>query len=321
LLKLKGELQRSLTKGSAIGSSTERSIAEIINLVRVDEFPLLEKANIFHLYRDWADGKNIADSAKEIADECRRFREGERGRNYGSVMSHFKADLLAQLRRDYRQSQRYEGLSTFIDMTLGSPKNLLMLLKNIFDWAVFNGERPFEAKPISRSAQAAGLNKTVDWFYENTRIPGEEGILVQSAIDRFGNFLRSFRFSDKPSECSCIAFSVYLAETHEDTKRILDLAVQWSLLLAVGSQKDRNSSRVDAKYQLNPMLSPRWDLPIYRRGVLALQPEEVDALFNPSPPIDGVQRLDERVKRLNAPQFGRAEGEDLGQGKLFDIHG
>ena len=87
---------------------------------------------------------------------------------------------------------------------------------------------------------------------------------------------------------------------------MIDLAQQWSLLLRIGSgQRDKNTRRRKAKYQINSMLCPIWDLPIARRGAISLTPEEANAVFDPiqTSQFDAVLRR--RVSRMMAPSFGK----------------
>jgi hypothetical protein len=76
------------------------------------------------------------------------------------------------------------------------------------------------------------------------------------------------------------------------------------LLIDVGGQRDRNTERVDKKYQLNRVLSPRWDLPVYRRGALALTPAEINAVFDPEFVATFEDLSNARVARMSAPAFG-----------------
>jgi hypothetical protein len=95
----------------------------------------------------------------------------------------------------------------------------------------------------------------------------------------------------------------------EASRRVLGLAEKWSLLIDVGGQRDRNTERVDAKYQLNRMLAPRWDLSIYRRGVLALSPAEINAAFDPDHVEEFEACANMRIARMSAPFFGRARAD------------
>ena len=190
-------------------------------------------------------------------------------------------------------------------------------------WASFKGEQPFGRKPISVLAQGEGAREAADWFFRDARIKGKDGNLVQHAVDRLCTLFRSVRFSHKPSECSLCAFSYEPAAVSEETQRIIDLAEKWSLLVNVGGQRDRNSKRVDMKYQINRMLAPRWDIPFKRRGTLAISGDEINTIFDPSYAIEFDRILKIRIDRMNAPLFGTKTRTkysiDRGQRTLFGL--
>jgi hypothetical protein len=301
---LRQQLEQGIRGEAAPGVLNSTDIERVLTLLRCPEFPLLEKANLFLFYKEWSSRHNLLTAAQAIADDCRNYVAGtvENGR-LQKCLSYFKADLLAQLFRETDQRQRYIGLTTFIEISSGLPRNLLILLKHIFAWATFNGERPFSDRPISMRSQQAGVAEASEWFYRDARMIGREGQLVMDSINRLGTLFRGIRFSEKPSECSCSTFSADVSRSSEIARHVLDLAEKWSLLIDVGGQRDRNTERIDGKYQMNPMLAPRWDLSIYRRGALALMPKEVDAVFDP----EHVQEFDDlaeaRVARMRAPFF------------------
>jgi hypothetical protein len=153
-------------------------------------------------------------------------------------------------------------------------------------------------------SQQAGVAEASDWFYRDARMIGRDGQLIMDSINRLGTLFRGIRFSEKPSECSCSTFSADVSRSTDTARRMLDLAEKWSLLIDAGGQRDRNTDRIDAKFQLNRMLAPRWDLAIFRRGVIALTPREVNSVFDP----EYVQEFDDlaqtRVARMCAPFFG-----------------
>lgn len=302
---LSDKLQVGVRAGVAPGITTEDEIGTIMDRLRCAELPLLEKANIFLLYKSWHSRNDLVEAAASIAEDCQHYADGERRGRYTDTLLHFKADLLAQLSRDCGPKQRYRGIESLIDMSWGLPRNLLILLKCIFSWAAFYGEEPFRDKPISARAQDKGVGEAAEWFFRDARMTGRDGQNIQDAINRLGTLLRSIRFSDKPAECSCSAFSCDLSRVSAEARKYVDLAQKWSLLIDVGDQYDRNTKRRDLKFQLNRMLAPRWGIAFYRRGVLALSPEEVNAIFDPAQAgrFDEVLRL--RVDRMTAPFFGR----------------
>lgn len=187
-------------------------------------------------------------------------------------------------------------------MSAGLPRNLLVLLKHIFAWAEFQGEEPFYGKKLSMETQAQGVMDAARWFYENALIPGEIGQRARTGIERLAELFRALRYSDKPSECSLATFSVNLGEVDAVAKESIDKCEKWSLLIrAPLGQKDKNSSRVDAKYQLSPMLAPLWQLPLSRRGAIALNPYEVQAVFSEASPLVFKKVLQSRLGPMSAP--------------------
>jgi hypothetical protein len=126
-------------------------------------------------------------------------------------------------------------------------------------------------------------------------------------MTRLGQLLRDVRFSDKPSECSLSTFSANTTGSTKEALVVLRAADDWSMLVRVaGGQPDRNEGRVDEKFQIHPMLAPRWDLPIARRGSLALNGKEVSAIFAPASLDEFNAVVEKRVGAMNAPFFGKA---------------
>jgi hypothetical protein len=315
--RLRQQIEQAIRSETIVGLNNPADIDRIVNFLSCSEFPLLEKVNLFLFYKEWSSRHDLMQAAEAIEEQCRTHMGGiAENTRYQRILSHFKADLLAQLYRETDQKQRYVGLSTFIEISSGLPRNLLILLKNTFEWAIFNGERPFRDKPISIRSQQAGVLEAAEWFYRNARMIGRDGQLVMDAINRLGTLFRGIRFSEKPSECSCSTFSADVSRSSEIARRVLDVAEKWSLLVDVGGQRDRNTERIDAKIQLNRMLAPRWDLSIYRRGVLALTPAELNAVFDPDHAAEFDMLADRRVARMTAPSFGQQasenDEEDLG---------
>ena len=317
-------LRRKLEKGATlrltVGVTSGSDVDAIIATLACPDYPLLEKVNVFLLYKEWSEKTNLRAAADSIARDCQQYLHAKVGRKarYSRALEHFKVDLVAQMLRDCDQKQRYVGIETFIDMSVGLPRNMLILLKSIFAWAVYSGETPFTDRraPISIDAQQAGVAEAADWFLGDARMLGVNGRLVEAAIKRLGTLFRTVRFSDKPSECSCTSFSCDLSQVSEETRRILDIAQKWSLLIAVSDRRVPGSERIDEQFQLNPMLAPRWDLAVYRRGVLGLTPEECNAVFDVAKEGDFRRMLLAREARMNAPLFG-VKGADESEPSLF----
>ena len=292
-------------KGDVVPSiSSREDIDALIKNLSCYEFPLLEKLNCFILYQDWNSKRNLLESSMAIQQDCQsHVSTRATGTQYYDKLLHWKADLLAQLRRECNQKQRYVGFDTFVDLSWGNPRHLLILLKHVLSWAAFKGEKPFGDKPISEGAQIEGVKEAADWFFRDARIPGKDGKLVQDAINRLGTLFRSIRYSNKPSECSLSTFSCEPASATDETRRLIDLAEKWSLLVYVGGQPDRNSERVDMKFQISRMLAPRWGISASRRGALVISGDDLNAVFDPASPHEFEDLLKIRVGRMTAPFF------------------
>jgi len=204
-------------------------------------------------------------------------------------------------------------------MSAALPRHLLVILKHIYDWSAFNGEHPFcDSNKISIKSQKNGILDASEWFYNDARAVGDSGQLIIAAIDRLATFFKDMRFSDKPSECSLVTFSVDPNTLTKEAKKIIELAEKWSLLIKIpGGQHDRNSMRVDDKFQLNPMLAPRWDLPVARRGTVSLKASEANAIFDSEYAGNFEEVNKGRVDRMTAPFFGKAPVTKGNQGELL----
>ncbi|MHB8730850.1 MAG: ORC-CDC6 family AAA ATPase [bacterium] len=304
---LRRKLLRGLRSGAAPGIRSGNDIETVIEALRYPDDMLLERTSVFLLYRAWAHDEDLKRAAREINDDAHQYAFEHETTRHGQVLKHFRADITAQLLRETRQKQRYLGFEVFVKMSAGLPRALLTIMKNVFTWSLFYGERPFRNGKISARAQTEGLEEASGWFFTDARAPGRSGMFVRSAMTRLGQLLRDIRFSDKPSECSLSTFSADLTATTENALKVLEEAENWSMLIKVaGGQHDRNLGRVDEKYQVHPMLAPRWDLPIARRGALALSGAEASAIFAPESSEDFDEVLKRRVAAMTAPFFGEA---------------
>lgn len=309
VLKSKGErryfidLRRHLTQGLKGGFSYgllgAEDIDTVIKWLRVPECPILEKINILCLYQAWYRKSDLISSSAKIGNDCKNYRNTRRrGSGYGQKVQHYGIDMYAQLCRQYRQRFRYRGVDTFIKLSDGVPRNLLVLLKTIYKWALFSGDEPFTKAPISPRAQDRGVLEAAGWFFRDAPVGG--GLVALNArrsVRRLGELFRELFYSNKPPECSLISFSANIEDPA--VERVVGAAEDFSLLVKIpGGQKDRNTGRVDSKYQLNRMLVPLWGLPLARRGAISLSESELDVVF--------AKEADELFKNKKAIRVARA---------------
>lgn len=316
-------LRRKLIQGNESkctpGVVSNPDIQTVIEGLSCPKYPLLEKANLLEFYQAWSDGKDLSKTARDISKDCAAFIEGRRDSKYSQSLQHYKSDLIAQLVRENKGKQLYLGLDNFIKMSEGLPRVLITLLKHVCDWAIFNGEKVFQGGKITIDSQQKGTLEASEWFLNSMRKAGSDGVAIRTSIDRLADLFRINRFSDKPIECSLIAFSFSPGGISPEARRILQMAEARSFLLNIaGGQKERNSEQVTTKLQLNRMLSPRWELPIARRGVVPLSAREIDAIFDPAKETEFRAIRSEWEAKMTAPYFGRRPKKTRSeQGKLL----
>jgi hypothetical protein len=289
------------------------SFSEILSSFSYADSPVLEKLNIMLFMQDWAKGRELAASLARISGEMNAFLKGEKGgERYKQALGHYAGDLSAQLLREARRPQYYGGIDNFVRMSAGIPRALLTILRSVFEWASFADERPFEGGLITLRSQQKGVLDASDWYFSNMRKAGPDGIVIQAAVERLANIFRINRFSDKPVEISLCSFSVSEREISEEARRVLGLAEARAFLHRIpGGQKERNSEDV------SPMLAPRWDLPLSRRGVVTFSAEHFNAIFDASRDEQYQQLLAEWRSKVNAP-FRRSAKQVGAQIGLFD---
>jgi hypothetical protein len=198
----------------------------------------------------------------------------------------------------------YSGFDSFTHMSFGIPKNLLKILKQIYHRSDFAGELPFEGGRISLQSQLSGIKEAADWFFDDARLPGKVGKDVRDSVSRLAHFLREIRYSNLPSECSLCSFTFNSIQIDSESSDIIELAVKSSYLIQVGERRDKNEKRIDPIFQINGILAPKWDLPIYKRGELNLTEKEVKAIFGiATTPTNTLfaEVISDRLDRYNAP--------------------
>ena len=295
----------------------------IVDLLSYPESALMEKASIYALYQEFARGAtDLVATAAEI-DGQQRTATSDSSNPLYEIRKHFANDFRAQLLRA-RRSRRAEPpweLDELILMSEGLPRVFLTVMKHIFQWSEFEtGE--LSVGTISAKARRRGLLDAARWFRDDIPHAGTARERIRLGILRIGELFRINRYADKPRECSLICFStpnVGFSDVAEETIRE---SVYRSFLIQVSSgEKDRNSSQVRNKYQLNRLLCPLFELPIARRGTARFDARVTDAVFGTTDDALFNEVVRDWKRRLYWP-FGRSTQDGrldsaTGQGSLF----
>jgi hypothetical protein len=317
--KLRGRLESAINR-PVPGIRNIAQVDTVLAAITCEPYPLLEKLNTTLIFNAWANNRSVLDESYLIEGEMQDFLNGKPAVRYKQKLGHYGSDIIAQMIRDADSRQEYAGLQTFVRMSEGQPRALITLLKQIFDWASFQGERPFKAGMISVEAQSKGALAAAEWFYNSMRTSGDEERAILTVINRLAELFRINRYADNPIECSLIGFSANHISASSRAAETLKLAVDRSFIVEVpGGQSERNSDRVTTKYQLNRMLVPRWGLPTARRGIKPFGAHEVNAIFDPSNETDFNALAADWRARMDAPFAGQRRGTKVAISEPRDV--
>ena len=285
---------------------------KLICLLSCSQHPLVEKFNIFLFYKEWAKidhltEENLIEIAKGIQSESKLFIDGKKYKQSIHQKSHFRADIIAQMCKENSKfvtkfkREYYSGLKTFVRLSGGMPRPLLLLLKSTFMYSLEETNPFVDDAKISFEAQRRAIVKTSHWFFEDAT-NCEDLEALQRGIEHLALFFKEMRYSDKPAECSCISFSYKQEQVSAEALRVIESARTRSLLFEIwDGRKSKSSSKIERMFQLNPILSPKWDLAIVRRGTIPLSGDFVNSMFDSSFYENYVKLKNDRLRAMQAP--------------------
>ncbi|MDC5510927.1 hypothetical protein NRA54_14970, partial [Acinetobacter baumannii] len=226
----------------------------------------------------------VIEVAKNINQICELYIENpkdEKCKSYDDSYSHWSSNLIAQLCRENRKPVIYSGFDTFVKMSSNNPRNLLSILSNAYDLAIFNNLDFINKAPLSIENQTKSVLSNSKFIFEQDSNYGRPSDIAQIVVDRLASLLRTARFALNIPEVSPLSVSFIDDDLSKNAKLAIQSALNYSFIFETSSGRpDRNSERINRKIYLNPILSPKWDLPIGRRGDISLSAELVNAIFD-----------------------------------------
>ncbi len=291
-------------------------IKKIIILLENSNHPFIEKVNTFLFYKLWSkDKKKITVENKEgffltIANNISRNmqlflseKDYKKSEQY-KKLEHFKKDIIAQLLREHERELLYLGFDEFTLIASGCPRNLLQILKETYNAALNLGEEPLiNGNKFSIKAQQLGLRNASKRFFDEAFVGEDISLNLKESINNLAVLFRTIRYSDNPSECSPLSFSVDIGKISKAANENIKKAVQRSLLLKIpdGRNDKKKKENIQNQYKLNPMLSPYWDLPIRHRGCFSIDVNLLNSIFDTANSKYFDSLLKKRTSKMNAP--------------------
>lgn len=297
-------LRRALEKAHVPADA----VAETAMMLDLPQREFISRLSLLRFYLQWSESKNVdvVSIARAARDWVAPLVAGKPSRELLNFRSQRRLDIEAQMYADAGKQLPYLGPDALIQMSGFLPRNLLMTLKYVMQWAEFYGERPFEdLAGVSEQAQAAGVLEASRWFLQDAKPFGRDGAECEQAILRLGRLLRDVRLSDKPSEVSVSSFSSNLQGAPEAAIAVLDRCVSHGLLVRVTSGRTgRNHGTQHKKYQLHPMIAPMFGASTGRRGDLTLTSDEFSRVFDPAVTEEVYSEMVRRRLRAMTAPFG-----------------
>lgn len=293
-------------------------INEIIHLL-ISDFPLvIQKLNVLLYVKKIKRDSDPQDFARFIHDSAMLYMSEKEDGFYSNAYGHYANDIFAQLCKDSSVGFGvvYAGFDSIIKMTSANPRNLLIILSKMYDVSVFR-DSPFFTKKLSIEIQTEALLDSAKFMYEADTNFGFESDIALRCVDRLAAILRTARFAINIPEVSPLSFSFSNDDLTEVSKKIIQDALNYSLLFEItDGRSDRNSQKVIRKIELNPMLSPRWSLPVSRRGDISLNKELLSVVFTNDASADFDLYLKKLSNKWNS-LMKLSVNKNI-QGELFD---
>lgn len=310
------------TKLSKISLSKE-IISEIMcNLVFPDDI-LVERTSILLMYGAIKDNKDKSveaylQASRDIAASAHSYAiEGSKDNPHATKLEKFKQDMIDTLAREGRVEIPYNGLTRLIELSCGTPRTILCLLKAAFNNQYYNtGKVPFEeGRKLSVKSQRIGIESTHDWFFEENRIPSMTQSRATDAIMRLGDYLRKARFSDLPPQCSINIFTLNAGELSPNARTVFEALLSYSYIVQTDERRQINSDNKTHVYQLNKILYPKYELALSKRGSINFTSADAECIFNLELKDEYDAFVDRKMKGYNFPFGAKQEQSQL----MFDL--
>lgn len=303
---------------------SEAEIDEIINALTCEDDLVVERAGIKLLYMK-IKGKSasLVKDAKWIHEEEEKYlsKESVKDNAIAKHLSYYRRDIIDDIARRANLRIPYYGMDTLMDLSCGTPRTLLRLLKQAFSKQYFNtGKVPFEkGKHLLVEAQQSGIESAGDWFFEENRIPNDDAGVTE-VVTRLGGYLQRLRFSELPPQCSINIFSVQEENMSAESLLSLRTLELYSYLVPHKDRRKKNADNKVSTYKLNSILAPRFELALEARANVELSKEEAEIIFNPLRKDEYEDFVRNKLKNYNFPFSVQRKSKVVGteQRLLFD---
>lgn len=131
---------------STLNVLTKRDVAKIVSNLTYEDDRIIERANVVLFYRILKKNRlpNLVADSKAIADSAKRYgKDRDKTTLHAAFLDKYNQDIMDMLIREGREYIAYNGMDRLIELSCGTPRTILNLLKFSFNNQYFNtGETP-----------------------------------------------------------------------------------------------------------------------------------------------------------------------------------
>ena len=299
-------------------------ISQIVNYISCSGDLVVERVGIKLLYMKMKSrSMTLLEDARLICKEKEEYLSKDAGKDNAIAkhLSYYRRDIIDDIARRANIRIPYYGMNALMELSCGTPRTLLRLLKQAFSKQYFNtGKVPYEkGRHLLTESQQSGIESAGEWFFEENRIPNDD-TGVTEVVTRLGNYLQRLRFSDLPPQCSISIFGVQEENLSAEALYSLKMLELYSYLVPYKDRRKKNADSKVSTYKLNSILAPRFELSLEARANVEFSKEDAEVIFNPGRKDDYEEFVKTKLKNYNFPFTIQRKGKTVltDQHSLFD---
>lgn len=299
----------------------EEYLQQIISNLTFEADLIIERTNVVLMYRRIKDkSQDLLNDSLRIKESAHIFHETKsKETEHFKYLDKYKQDIIDTLAREGHVDIPYYGFKKLIELSCGTPRTILRLLKAAFNTQSFgSGKAPFvDGQKLNIKAQKAAIETTYNWFFEENRIPSSSQNRAVDAVIRLGNYLQALRFTDLPPQCSINIFAISREHLSEKAREVFDLLERYSYFVSSEDRRLKNTNNKTSVYMLNSILIPKWELSLAKRGLVMLSPEDAEMIFNPEKHQEYQEYLNKKIKHYTYPFNAHNSQQEVLELQLF----
>lgn len=287
---------------------SNKDIKKFLSTIKYPQNPLIEMLNLLLIRRDY----KIENMLNLFNAYVNKKRKSSEFKEYLQLYEKNKLGLLFQLISLYRPKKKiYASFQIFSMLSSGIARNFLELCYQSFNLSLFSGDDLFEKKMISLTHQTEGAEIRAEKFFEMIeRIP-KYGNEIKSLVRSIGAIFNAWQMDERLREPEVTYFCIDNTSLSRKSRKILETAVQWSVLQQKKSMKGKLPTEplLDV-YAINRILAPYFGISYRLRGrIPQFKKEEIEIL------IFG----NDEEKKAMIKKLGRQNKEEMEQLNLYDF--